>query len=101
MSLDMKDSAKIKGLMESLNNPNSEFNDDFDLWYINRCAHPQLLPETPSCNHQQILPQWLADWFPLSSTNGPTTPPSHIDSPTPIDESNQGMKRITQIPTCT
>jgi anaphase-promoting complex subunit 3 len=31
MSLDMKDSAKIKGLMESLNNPNSEFNDDFDL----------------------------------------------------------------------
>jgi hypothetical protein len=57
----MKDSAKIKGLMESLNNPNSEFNDDFDLWYINRCAHPQLLPETPSCNHQQILLQWLAD----------------------------------------
>ncbi|CAD8189852.1 unnamed protein product [Paramecium octaurelia] len=31
MSLDQKDSAKIKGLMESLNNPNSEFNDDFDL----------------------------------------------------------------------
>ncbi|CAD8211226.1 unnamed protein product [Paramecium pentaurelia] len=31
MSLDMKDQAKIKGLMESLSNPNSEFNDDFDL----------------------------------------------------------------------
>lgn len=32
MSLDQKDQAKIKGLVESLNNnPNSEFNDDFDL----------------------------------------------------------------------
>ncbi|CAD8120126.1 unnamed protein product [Paramecium sonneborni] len=31
MSLDIKDQTKIKGLMESLTNPNSDFNDDFDL----------------------------------------------------------------------
>lgn len=31
MSIDTKDSAKIKGLVESLSNPNNEFNDDFDL----------------------------------------------------------------------
>ena len=32
LSLENKDQQRIKGMIDSLNNQDNEFNDDFDLW---------------------------------------------------------------------